>query len=574
MVDSECAHRRRWLAGVAAALSIAAGCAGGADERAGEALPAPGAGAGRLGFTEVAQAVGIDFVHNTGAFGEKWLPETMGAGCAWPDVDGDGDPDLLILSGKDFAGHPTGGRQTAALYRNDGGLFTDITAAAGLDAPLYGMGVTYGDYDGDGDVDLYVTALGPNRLYRNDGGAFTDVAPVLGVDDGGFGASASWLDYDRDGDLDLFALSYVAWTPDTDIFCSLDGRTKSYCTPEAYPGTVSRLYRNDGGRFTDVTEPAGLLDTDGKALGVVCVDVDADGWDDIFVAQDTQPNRLWINRGDGTFDAAGMVAGVALDESGRARGGMGVDAADYDGSGRPSLAIGNFSNEMVALYRNQGDGLFVDIAPTGAVGRESLLTLAFGVCFADFDLDGRVDLFVANGHVETDVQRVQNRVAYAQPAHLFRNLGGGRFADVAPTVPALADSIVARGAAYADFDGDGDLDIGIVTSGGRFRLLRNDVEGSAGSVRVRLVGDRGSNPQGFGARVELEAGGTTQVAWMRAAHSYASQSEDVLTFGIGAARQADAITVRWPSGAATRRTGVPAGARLILRESEASPPGR
>ncbi|HMB71854.1 MAG TPA: CRTAC1 family protein [bacterium] len=563
-----------WLA----ALMTAAGCGGGAGER--EAAPAaqperkaaaaPAAPVAEVVFTEVAAEVGLDFVHNTGAFGEKWLPETMGSGCAWPDVDGDGDPDLLLLSGRDFEGHSTGGRQTPALYRNDGGTFTDVTKAAGLAVPTYAMGVTYGDYDADGDVDLYVTALGPNRLWRNDEGKFTDVAPALGVDDSGFGSSASWMDYDKDGDLDLITLNYVKWSPETDIFCSLDGTNKSYCTPEAYEGTASHLYRNDGSGFTDVTEAAGMHDATMKSLGVVCLDLDDDGWDDVFVAQDTQPNYLYHNEGDGTFTEQGMIAGVAFDEAGRARGAMGVDAGDYDGSGRPSLTIGNFSNEMLALYHNEGAGFFIDAAPTSNVGRESLLTLAFGAFFFDFDLDGRQDILVANGHVEDEIQKVQSRVSYAQPAHLFRNLGNGSFRDVAGDSPALSQAVVARGAACADFDGDGDLDVAMVTSGGPVRLLRNDGADGGRSVRVKLVGGAGSNPHGYGARVQVTAGGRTQTAWSRAGHSYASQSENVLTFGLEGADAADAVTVRWPSGKVSRVTDVAAGERLEVREADAA----
>jgi hypothetical protein len=518
----------------------------------------------------VAKEAGLDFVHNTGAFGRKWLPETMGSGCAWPDVDGDGDPDLLLLSGRDFEGHPTGKRQTPALYRNDGGRFVDVTAAAGLAVPTYSMGVTYADYDADGDVDLYVTALGPNRLWRNDGGKFTDVAPELGVADPGFGSSASWLDHDKDGDLDLFTLNYVQWSPETDIFCSLDGTNKSYCTPEAYQGAASRLYRNDGGRFTDVTEAAGVLDITMKSLGIVCVDLDGDGWDDVFVAQDTQPNFLYHNEGDGTFTEQGMIAGVAFDEAGRARGAMGVDAGDYDGSGLPSLTIGNFSNEMLALYHNEGAGFFIDAAPTSNVGRESLLTLAFGAFFFDFDLDGRQDILVANGHVEDEIQKVQSRVSYAQPAHLFRNLGEGSFQDVAPGSPALSEAVVARGAACADYDGDGDLDVAMVTSGGPVRLLRNDGADGARSVRVKLVGGAGSNPHGYGARVRVTAGGRTQTAWCRAGHSYASQSESALTFGLGGEAVADAVVVDWPSGKVSRLSGVTAGERVEVREADAA----
>jgi hypothetical protein len=521
-------------------------------------------------FVDVAHEVGIDFVHNTGAFGNKWLPETMGSGCAWIDYDSDGDPDAFLLSGRDFDGHPTGRRQTCALYRNDGGRFTDVTRQAGVDLPTYAMGATYADWDADGDPDLYVTALGPNRLYRNDGGSFRDVARELGVDDPGFGSSASWLDYDRDGDVDLFTLNYVNWTPETDIFCSLDGTNKSYCTPEAYEGASPRLYRNDGASFADVSAAAGVHDPTAKSLGIVCVDYDGDGWEDVFVANDTQPNFLFKNRGDGTFLEQGVVGGVAFDEAGRARGAMGVDAADYDGSGHPSFVIGNFSNEMLALYHNEGAGFFIDAAPTSEVGRQSLLSLAFGTFFLDYDLDGHTDIFVANGHVENEIQKVQSRVSYAQAPHLFRNLGAGRFEDVGPACVELREPMVARGAAGADFDGDGDLDVLVTTSGGPAKLLRNDAPGGDRSIRIRLVGGAGSNPDGYGARVRVTAG-VTQTAWHTSGRSYCSQAEAVLTFGLGGAAQADEIEVRWPSGKASVARGVAAGSRLTVREAEATP---
>jgi len=552
-----------------ASLLAAAACGGGPAQPPpaapeSDAAPAPSP----VAFTEAAAEVGLDFVHNTGAFGQKWLPETMGSGCAWVDYDGDGDPDALLLSGKDFDGHPTGGRQGMALFRNDGGRFTEVTAEAGLGAPLYAMGVTYGDYDADGDPDLYVTALGPNRLYRNDGGRFTDVAAELGVADAGFGSSASWLDYDRDGDLDLFTLNYVPWTPETDIHCSLDGTNKSYCTPEVYPGAPARLYRNDGGRFTDVTREAGVFDDTGKALGIVCFDYDGDGYEDVFVANDTQPNFLFRNRGDGTFEEQAVVAGIAFDEAGRARGAMGADVADYDGSGRPSLVIGNFSNQMLSLYHNEGAGFFIDAAPTSEVGRQSLLTLAFGTFFFDFDLDGFPDIFVGNGHVENEIQKVQQQVAYAQPPHLFRNRGGGRFVDVAPESPALREAMVARGSAAADYDGDGDLDILVNTVGGRARLFRNDGADGSRALRVELVGDAGSNPDGLGAKVTVRAGGRTQTSWARAAISYCSQGERALTFGLGGEATAD-VEVAWPSGKVSRIAGVAPGAKLTVRESGA-----
>jgi hypothetical protein len=531
------------------------------------AAAAPAAEAAR--FTEVAREVGIDFVHNDGATGRKWLPETMGSGCAWVDYDGDGDPDALLLSGRNWPGFRARGRQGLGLYRNDGGRFVEVTRGAGLGDPIYAMGVTVGDYDADGDADLYVTALGPNRLYRNDGGRFVDVAASLGVDDAGFGSSASWVDFDRDGDLDLFTLNYVQWTPETDLFCSLDGTNKSYCTPESYDGASPVLYRNDGARFTDVSRQAGVHDPSAKALGVVVLDFDGDRWPDLFVANDTQPNFLLRNRGDGTFAEEGLVAGVAFDEAGQARGAMGVDAGDYDGSGRPSLVVGNFSNEMIALYQNQGQGLFIDAAPAAGVGHASLLTLAFGTFFFDFDLDGRLDIFVANGHVEDDIARVQESVTYAQPAHLFRNLGDGRFEDVAPGSGALAQPLVARGAAAADFDADGDLDLLVTTVAGPGRLFRNDGAQGGRGLRLRLRG-AGANRDAYGAEVRVRSGPRAQVGWLRAAHSYCSRSEPALTFGLGGA-EPDDVALRWPSDEAVRLRGLRAGRAYHLAEPEAAP---
>lgn len=521
-------------------------------------------------FSEVSAAVGIDFVHNTGAFGKKWLPETMGSGCAWFDFDGDGDPDALLLSGRDFDGHPTGRRLTSALYRNDGGRFTDVAKEVGLGDPMYAMGAAHGDFDGDGDSDLYITALGPNRLYRNDGGHFVNVAKEMGVDDGGFGSSASWFDCDNDGDLDLWSLNYVQWSPQTDIFCTLDGTNKSYCTPEAYQGASGRFYRNDGNAFVDQTKAAGVEDVTAKALGLVCVDFDDDGWQDVFVSNDTQPNFLYKNNGDGTFAEQGMMAGVAYDEAGRARGAMGVDAGDFDGSGRPSLVIGNFSNEMMALYHNEGSGLFIDAAPTSEVGHQSLLTLAFGTFFFDANLDGHVDIFVANGHVENEIQKVQSRVSYEQPPHLFVNRGNATFEDQVPKSEALRVPMVARGAAHADFDGDNDLDILVVTNGGAAKLFRNDGADGTRAVRVKLVGGAGSNRDGYGAKVTLTSGGKSQSAWMRSASSYCSQSESVLTFGLGSQPLADEIVVKWPSGKVSKVGQISAGSTAVIKESEAA----
>ena len=372
-------------------------------------LSRPGASA-EVHFTDITEDAGITFVHENGATGKKYLPETMGSGVAFFDFDGDGDQDLLFVNSMSWPRGPT----TSALYRNRGdGSFEDVTAGSGLDRAVYGMGVAVGDYDGDGDRDVYVTALGTNLLFRNDGGAkFTEVGKDAGVDHDGFGSSATWLDYDKDGDLDLFVLNYVQWSIEKDIFCALDGKNKSYCTPESYEGASAVLYRNDGeGKFTDVTKASGLENPRGKGLGAAVFDFDLDGWLDIAVANDTQPNYLYRNEGGGTFEDIGVLSGIAFAENGAARGAMGIDASDYDASGRQSLVIGNFSNEMLSLYHNEGRGFFIDQAPVSEIGRASLVTLSFASFFFDYDLDGREDIFVANGHVESDIHNVQQRVS-------------------------------------------------------------------------------------------------------------------------------------------------------------------
>jgi hypothetical protein len=440
-------HRvlRHWVPAlvVSAAACVLTGC----SERAPDAQSSPLTGATAqapvqtnrtvasraVTFEDVTEKAGIRFRHNSGAFGRKYLPETMGSGVAFLDVDRDGWQDIFLVNSTGWPGRK-GEPSFPALYRNNGnGTFSDITRAAGLQVELYGLGVASADFDNDGWVDLYVTALGPNRLFRNRGGSrFEDVTQRAGVGDPGFSTGAAWVDYDRDGRLDLFVLNYVEWSIEKDLHCSLDGTTKSYCTPESYSGQSAALYRNKGdGAFEPVTRAAGLYDPTSKALGVALIDYDSDGWMDLFVANDTQPNRLYHNNRNGTFRDIGMAAGVAFNEAGIARAGMGVDAADYDGSGRQSLIIGNFSNEMMALYTNEGTGLFIDEAPATTIGRASLLRLTFACFFFDYDLDGMVDIFAANGHVADDISNVQPNVKYAQPPHLFRNLGSRRFDDAA-----------------------------------------------------------------------------------------------------------------------------------------------
>ena len=519
-------------------------------------------------FTDVTEPAGLDFVHHSGAFGKKYLPETLGAGGVWLDVDDDGWQDIVLVNSTAWPKQAAAGTH-AALYRNDGdGTFTNITGGSGLDISLYGIGGAAADFDNDGHVDIYLTALGRNRLLRGQGdGTFVDVTDGSGTGDSGFSTSAVWFDYDNDGHLDLFVANYVEWTPQTDLYCTLDGEAKSYCTPESYRGQSSTLYRNRGdGTFEDVTVAAGISSPSAKALSAAMFDVDGDGWMDLFVTNDTQPNQLFQNRGDGTFEDVAVVAGVAFSEAGVARAGMGVDAADYDGSGRPSLVIGNFSNEMMALYHNEGNGLFIDEAPRSALGRATLLTLTFGCFFFDFDLDGWPDVFAANGHVADDVDRVQSRVTHAQRPHLFHNLGRGRFEEiVGDPGEALQQAMVARGAAYGDLDNDGDLDILMTSNGGAPRLLRNDGGNANNLLRVKTVGVD-SNRDGIGARVEVTTG--SQMRWqvVKTGSSFASQSELPLTFGLGDATTVDAVRVIWPGGLVDEVDGTTANQLLTIEE--------
>jgi len=533
--------RRLGRAAALGALAVA-----GARLLAGAAPPA----AALPTFADVTASAGIRFRHESGAFGKKYLPETMGSGVAFVDLDGDGRPDLLFVNSKRWPGRP-GPRSLPGFYRNNGnGTFTDATRGSGLDVEMYGMGVAAADFDNDGRTDVYLTGLGGNRLFRSlGGGRFADVTARAGVGGGGFGTSAAFFDYDKDGKLDLFVCNYVDWSIEKDLFCTLDGTHKSYCTPESYKGQSPALYRNRGdGTFEDVTARAGLKDASSKALGVAVLDYDDDAWPDLFVANDTQPNKLYRNQRNGTFTDVGMAAGVAFSEAGVARAGMGVDSADYDASGRPSIIVGNFSNEMMALYHNEGTGLFIDDAPTTTIGQATLLSLSFACFFFDYDLDGRPDIFAANGHVADDIQAVQTRVRYAQAPHLFRNLGGKRFEPAeAAAGPDFARPMVARGAAYADYDGDGDLDLAITANNGPARLLRNDGGSRNRHLRVRTVGTV-SNRDGIGARVAVTSGGRRQWAAVKTGSSYCSQSELPLTFGLGDAAAPVRVEVRWPSG--------------------------
>lgn len=518
-------------------------------------------------FVDVTAEAGIRFEHVNGAFGKKYLPETMGSGGAFLDYDGDGWLDVFLVNATSWP-EQKGKPGFPALYRNRGdGTFEDVTRKVGLRTEIYGMGVAAADVDNDGDTDLYLTALGPDRFFRNEGGRFVEATREAGLGNPDFGTSAAFFDYDNDGLLDLFVANYVQWTPETDIFCTLDGENKSYCTPEAYKGVSPRLYRNLGnGRFQDVTREAGLYDPTNKGLGVAVLDYNNDGWLDVALANDTQPNQLWENQGDGTFREVGVLAGIAFSEDGVARGAMGIDAADYDRSGNFSLVIGNFSNEMISLYHNEGHGFFINDAPTTGVGQASLLALTFGCFFFDFDLDGWPDIFAANGHVENDINRVQNRVTYAQRVLLFHNRGGRHFVDVAAQRgEAFRKSYVGRGAAYGDYDNDGDLDILLTQCGGPARLFRNEGGNRNHWIAFQLEGSP-SNRDAVGARVRVRDTGGVQQAFVRTGGSYCSQSQLRLTFGLGPSNRVAEVEIRWPSGRVQELRNLPAGRLYRVRE--------
>ncbi len=519
------------------------------------ALLATIAHAAPVRFTDTTAQAGIHFRHTNGAFGKKYLPETMGSGVCAIDYDGDGRQDIFFVNGHAWPNHPPAhpdAHATAALYRNDGsGTFTDATAASGLAISAYGMGCAVGDFDNDGRDDLYLTALDGNHLFRNlGGGRFADVTARARVADSGFSTGAVWFDYDNDGKLDLFVSHYVTWSVATDQTCSVDGTHKSYCTPEAYKGQSGTLFHNLGsGVFEDTTKRAGLYDPSSKSLGVVLLDYDGDGRLDLFVANDTQPNKLYRNNGNGTFIESGFAAGVSLSDAGRARAGMGADSADFDNSGRAGLVVGNFTNESLSLYRNEGEGLFTDLSAASGIAPPSAKSLTFATLFLDYDLDGLPDIFALNGHVADDVSVTQPSVKYAETPLLFRNVGGGRFTDVSGGAGSpFAAPVVGRGAAALDYDLDGALDLVLTTSGGPAKLLRNEAGSGNAALRVRLVGSK-SNRDGIGAKLLLSTPRGRQTRMVRSGSSYLSQSELPVTFGLGPAPKGPfTLDIAWPSG--------------------------
>jgi hypothetical protein len=496
----------------------------------------------------------------------------MGSGGALFDYDNDGDLDLYLLNGVDLD-HPEAG-PGAALYANNGdGTFTEVTAQAGVANPgRYGMGCAVGDYDNDGDADLYVTNFGADRLYRNNGdGTFTDVTDLAGLGNPAWGSSATFLDYDQDGNLDLYVVNYLEYRL-TEAYppCVING-VRTYCHPRHFSGAPDRLYRNNGdGTFTDVTQRAGILDPggeyEGKGLGVVAADFDNDGDMDIYVANDDTPNYLFVNRGDGTFQEEGVLAGCAYSVDGVAQAGMGVDAGDYNGDGWLDLFVTNLDYETNACYQNNGDGTFSDVTYEASLGNESYLFVGFGTGFFDADNDGRLDLFVANGHVLRNVEKMTDTLTYPQRNQLFWNAGDGTFREVSSdTSDFLRRLRVSRGAIFGDYDNDGDLDVVVTNSGQAAELWRNDSITGNHWLRVRVVGTK-SNRDGYGARLTLTAGGVSQIREVRAGASYLSSNDPRVLFGLGDHETAERLVVQWPSGTVQTLEGIRANQEITVME--------
>ncbi len=522
-------------------------------------------------FTDVAAEAGIDFVHANGAYGDKLLPETMGGGVAFLDYDGDGDQDLLLVNSSSWPHRPAPlPAPTMALYRNDGAFrFTDVTADAGLDLSFYGMGVAVADYDADGDADVFFTAVGENRLLRNDGGRFTDVTGAAGVAGGAaeWATGAGFFDADGDGDLDLFVCNYVRWSKEIDFELDfrLTGVGRAFGPPQSYQGSHPYLYLNQGeGTFVDVSAASGLhVDNPAsglpmaKSLGLGLADVDGDGAVDVLVANDTVRNFFFRNLGDGYFEEVAEDVGLAYDRNGNATGAMGVDSAFYRNDHNLGLAVGNFAAEMSSLYTAQDDpGFFVDEAIGSGLGAPSRRVLTFGLFFFDADLDGRLDLLQANGHIENQIATVDPGQSYRQAAQLFWNVGDDGFVPIAPDATGdLARGIVGRGAAYADLDADGDLDVALTQIAGPPLLLRNDQATGHHWLRVLLKG-KAPNRDAIGARVEVSAGGVVQRRQVMPTRSYLSQVERTITFGLGDAAAVDSLKVTWPDGSEQAVAGV------------------
>ncbi len=540
-------------------------------------------------FVDVTSQAGIHFQHNNGAHGKKYMPETVGSGIAFLDYDNDGWQDVLLINGTNWPRDPDR-HTTLKLYQNRGdGTFADVTHESGLDVELYGMGVAVGDYDNDGWEDIYITALGPNHLFHNELGRgytsgtprhrafFHDVSVVAGVagvpvPESGlrwkWSTSAAWFDYDRDGKLDLFVCNYVHWSPETDVFCGDNGR-KSYCAPTSYIGVCCTLYHNEGnGRFRDVSEETNIRTpkTAGKSFSVAIADYNGDGWPDIAVTNDTWPNFLFINQQGKKFVEQGVEAGIAFGESGKAKAGMGIDAGDWNNNGRFGLLVGNFTGESLSLLENDGTGLFTDRSHAEGLGSPSLLSLSFGLFWFDYDLDGSLDALIGNGHIDDFIKTMNSQLSYRERPLLFHNDGHGRFTDRGQE-SGLTQPLVARGAAYADIDNDGDLDVALLSNGERFVLYRNEGVSANHWIRFRTVGTR-SNRDGIGAIVHVTHDRVVQTQTVHSGGSFLSESQHQPTFGLLRDEAASHVEVVWPDGAVEKADNLAGNAVYVVTEGQ------
>ena len=532
-----------------------------------------GAETGFSSFTDVAKAMGITAMNIHGGATKDYIVEANGNGAAFFDYNNDGNVDALIVNGSTLDHYRDGGDPLVVLYRNDGNTFTDVTAAAGLKTSGWGMGVCVADYDNDGNSDFYVTGYGPDALFHNNGnGTFSDVTATARVSDTRWSTGCAFGDYDRDGDVDLYVANYAAFSEKTirprgrNNLCRYMG-VDVFCGPIGLTGEPDALYRNNGnGTFTDVTAAAGIKDPNYYGFGVVFNDFDNDGWPDIYVANDSNPNLLFRNKRNGTFEEVGLVSGTALSESGRAQSGMGLTTGDYDGNGYLDIFVTNFAGDTNTLYKNLGNMLFADSTVAAGLGEIALPYLGWGASLADFNNDGWLDIFVANGHVYPQVDSLNVGQRYLQRKELYRNLGNGKFREIAADVS--ADFLVgksARGSAVGDYDNDGDLDILSINLNDRPSLYRNEGESRNHWIGFRLEGTR-SNRNAIGARVEIEAGGRKQISEVRSGGSYISHDDMRIHFGLGEVRRADRVRVRWPNGNTQELGGFEADRYVVIRE--------
>ena len=524
----------------------------------------------KITFTEVTSESGLGkFYHDNGSFGEMWFPEQMGSGGGFVDYNNDSWVDILLVGGGGWANHTKRNIKTLWLYKNNkDGTFSEVTEETGLGfINTYGLGIVTADYDNDGDQDIFLTSLDRNILLRNDNGIFNDVSQSSGLGNRiEWSSSAMFFDADKDGWLDLYVGNYAIWSPASDLWCSLDSKTKVYCPPEMYTGLPSRFYYNNGdGTFSDHTQIAGFLPAPGKSLGVVHLDYNNDSWPDLAVANDGERDLLYQNNGDGTFTEKGTELGMAYGENGEARAGMGIDAGIVDSSGHPSIFVGNFSNEMIGVYRYSGKGWFNDRAALSRIGRTSYLSLTFGLFLFDVDLDTDLDLFVGNGHVYPFRTKDQEGITYRQVSQLFTNDGSGVFAYANELIAGVLDNkMVVRGAAVGDYDRDGDLDILLTENNGPVHLWRNDIK-NKNYLRVFLEGET-SNKDALGAKVVIAIDDYKMERIIRTGSSYLSQSELVATFGLGNHTTIDSLSIIWPSGKIDTFTNIKNNRELFIKE--------